>query len=122
MLKFLKEALSETDGTASSKRLVYFMIIMLGIFLCGYIIIKFGVIQELVTIFNSLMYSSAGVSGVGRAMENSSALNNFGNPGVPSPKISDVMLRKIAPPIPNIPNTPNTLKNDDDLGIVPKDD
>lgn len=120
MLTFIKDCLSESDGTPSSKRLVYFMVILLGIFLCGFIIIKFGVINQLVSIFNSLMYSSAGTVGVGRAMENSSALNNFGNPGVPSPKISDVMLRKLIPNQPSIPKN-DAEEEEEDLGILPKD-
>lgn len=128
MFNFLKMSLSETDGTPSSKRLVYFIVIMFGIALCAFIIIKFGVIQELVSIFNSLMYSSSAVSGVGRAMENSSALNNFGNTGVPSPKISDVMMKKLSfsPPPPEgsagaIKKAEGDKEDSDDLGITPKD-
>lgn len=122
MFGFLKQALSETDGTPSSKRLVYFLVIVSVIGLCWYIVVKYGIIEQLVTMINSLIYSSSAAYGVGRSMENSSALNNFGNPGVPSPKISDVMVKKFASEmLPQKPNVESDM-DEEDLGISPKGD
>lgn len=122
MFDFLRHSLSETDGTPSSKRLIYFLVIVSVIALCWYIVIKYGIIEQLVTMINSLIYSSSAAYGVGRGMENSSAFNNFGNPGVPAPKISDVMVKKFASKTPSGKSEPDVEEAVEDIGISPKGD